>query len=84
MSPEQFKITISSPPDREHLVAEVFTQDPKWEWAQWAEINEEGGTLSLEIYPRPDGKPWVFSFSEALQTLVEASHRLKGHGGGVS
>lgn len=67
------EIWISSPPDRERLVADIMIDH-----VQMVEINHEGAELAVEIYPRPDGKPWVIPFKELLATLQEASERLEG------
>jgi hypothetical protein len=48
---KDMRICISSPPDREKLVAEIFFGDE-----QWAELNQESGTLELEFYPKPSSK----------------------------
>ena len=69
------RISISSPPDREHLVAEIFIGD-----VQWAEINQEGEELEVEIYPRRDGEPWRFAFTEMMAMLNDASRRLLSRG----
>ena len=66
-------ISLASPPDREKLVAEVFYEDE-----QWAEINQESGTLQLEIYPRCNGQHWNFLFEDALIALQSAKTRLVG------
>jgi hypothetical protein len=67
------RICISSPPDREKLVAEIFFGD-----MQWAEINQEGDTLEVEFYPRPNGEPWRIDYKDALKALDEAKLRLVG------
>ena len=67
------RICISSPPDREKLVAEIFFGD-----TQWAEINQESGDLQVEFYARPDGEPWQIDFQDALAALNEAKQRLVG------
>ncbi len=67
------EVDIASPPDREKLIAEIF-----YDHEQWAEIHQETGNLTLEIYPRRDGKPWEFSFEEALAALRHAQRRLIG------
>ena len=66
-------VHIASPPDREKLVAMIsYGSD------QWAEINQETESLTLELYPRADGKPWEFSFDEAMIALQHAKSRLIG------
>ena len=67
------RICISSPPDREKLVAEIIFED-----VQWAEINQEKDVLEIEFYPRPDGQFWRISFVDAITALDEARRRLIG------
>jgi hypothetical protein len=73
MSTSRMSVDIASPPDREKLVAELF-----YDREQWAEINQDSGTLRLELYPRRDGKPWDLPFDEALAVLQTAKERLIG------
>jgi hypothetical protein len=73
MLPAKMKMDIASPPDREQLVAEIFYED-----GQWAEINQESGALTVELYPRPDGKPWSFPLHDAVSALQIAATRLIG------
>ncbi len=68
----QYRICISSPPDRERLVAEIFFGDE-----QWAELNQEGLELVLEVYPRRDGTPWRLSFEALTTALSDARKRLQ-------
>lgn len=70
---DRYRICISSPPDREKLVAEVFFGD-----MQWAELNQEGETLEVEFYPRPDGETWRVDYQNALNALVDAKQKLVG------
>jgi hypothetical protein len=65
------RICVSSPSDRERLVAEIFFGD-----AQWAEVNQESEVLAVEFYPRPDGQPWKIDLDSAIQALDEAKRRL--------
>ena len=71
--PTKMTVDICSPPDREKLVAQI-----SYDREQWAEIHQETGILTLELYPRQDGKPWEFSFDEALTALRHAQKRLTG------
>ena len=64
---------IASPPDREKLVAELFFGSE-----QWAEIHQEYGPLTLQLYPRRDGEPWEFAYDEAVSMLQRAARRLVG------
>lgn len=68
-----FRISISSPPDRESLVAEVFVGSE-----QLAEVNHEHGMWSVEFYPRASGEPWRLPFDAALRVLQDAKNRLGG------
>jgi hypothetical protein len=66
-----FSILIASPPDREKLVAEIWFGDE-----QWGVINQESGTLALEIYPRGNGAPWIFRPEEVMKILQQAAAHL--------
>jgi len=68
---EQLEVAIISPPDRDLLAAEIMLGDE-----QFAELNQEGGTLSLEIYPRKDGQPWRISYDAVSSALNKAKERL--------
>jgi hypothetical protein len=70
---KDMRICISSPPDREKLVAEIFFGNE-----QWAELNQEGGTLELEFYPKPSGKFWRLGLDNVLEALNEAKRQLTG------
>ena len=67
-------VTVASPPDREHLVAEIFLGD-----VQWAEINQEQDALEVEFYSRPDGKPWRIPRHAATGALEDAKRKLTGY-----
>jgi hypothetical protein len=66
-------VDICSPPDREKLVAQI-----SYDREQWAEVHQDTGALSLQLYPRRDGEPWEFSFAEAVAALQQAERRLAG------
>jgi hypothetical protein len=68
---DKYRISISSPPDREKLVVEIFFGE-----TQWAEINQEHDSLQVEFYPRPDGQPWRIDFHDAFKALDEGKRRL--------
>jgi len=70
---DKYRLCLSSPPDREKLVAEIFFGD-----VQWAEVSQERDVLEIEFYPRPDGEPWRIGFSSAINALEEAKRRLIG------
>lgn len=66
-----WRICLSSPPDREKLVAEIFFGDQ-----QWAELNQEGLELALEFYSRIDGQPWKIPYEQVVSALEEAKKKL--------
>lgn len=70
---EQHEVILASPPDREKLVAQLSVANE-----MWAEINSESGQFEAEIYPRRDGKPWVFALQSALEAINRATKRLLG------
>lgn len=61
---KKYSIEISSPIDRENLVAEIWFNDELV-----AELNSENDRLELEIYVKEDGKLSLdfTSFFEALR-----------------
>lgn len=67
----EFRICISSPPDRQRLVAEIFFGSE-----QLAELNSESDILRLEIYPRQNGQPWQLMFQDVVDSLKQAKNRL--------
>jgi hypothetical protein len=69
----KIEVWLISPPDREHLVAELAVEQ-----RQFAELNQESGELVVELYPKRDGGPWVFSFTELMAAFAEAKYRLTG------
>ena len=75
----KFSISISSPPDREKIVAML-----DYENEQWAELNQESENFTLEIYPRKNGQPWEFNYEEALKILADAKKKLQEASSGKS
>jgi hypothetical protein len=71
---QKARVCLSSPPDRKYLVAEIFFGSE-----QWAELNQEGDNLQLEIYPRQNGQPWSFNFQDAVESLNEAKEKLQAN-----
>ena len=68
----ELSISIAVPPDREKHVAEIFFGNE-----EWAELNQEDGTLRLEFYPRSKkGEFGQLSLDEVLEALNEAKKRL--------
>lgn len=73
---KKFDIDITSPPDRENLVAEIFYDN-----IQWVEISQETEELVIQFYAHPEQVCWEFSCNEALEALNQAKERLLGMGG---
>jgi hypothetical protein len=67
-----YKISISSPPDRDQLVADIMVDN-----VQFAELNNEAGMHNIEIYERPDHQPWKIPFSILIEMLAEAKNKLE-------
>jgi hypothetical protein len=70
--PECIRITIASPPDRDHQVAEIFLGDE-----QLAELHEEGAELTVEIHPRRSGQPWALHVDALVGAIERARQRLR-------
>ena len=65
------EISISSPPDREKLVADILIENE-----QIAEINCEDNDVKIEIYPKQNGEPWVLNYQEFYKTIEQAKVKL--------
>jgi hypothetical protein len=53
-------------------VAEIFVESE-----QMAELHQENPAgLTLEVYPKRDGKPWQVSCQEFIQMVEQARGRL--------
>lgn len=69
----RFRIVVSSDPDHEDLVGEIYFDD---------EIvfilSQEGGidNLDAEFVPRADGTPWTFKLVEFEEALATVKKRL--------
>lgn len=65
-------IEITSVPDRDDLVAEIWQKDE-----MVAEIQRApDGRFTLEVYPSPYQKPWLFDLQDWMIALSEAQARL--------
>lgn len=68
-----FEIEITSVPDRDEIVAEIWRNDE-----MVAEVRRTTkGSLALEIYSSKSSEPWLFDFHEWISALTEAKHRLR-------
>jgi hypothetical protein len=70
---DELKVSITSPPDCECLAAEIMLDNE-----QWAELNQGRSYLSLLIYPRRDGQPWLIGYQAAVEALEKSKARLVG------
>jgi hypothetical protein len=66
-------ISVSSPPDRKYLVADIMLDNV----IQIAEVNIESGAMRIAIYAHPEGTPWELDFDEFYTSLNEAKSRLR-------
>jgi len=71
--PQILKTEIASTPDREDLVAEIWIDQHLL-----AELRQEAGQVRIQIYARPDGRPWDVSHPDLLTALSGAEKRLMG------
>ncbi|MCX6021648.1 MAG: hypothetical protein NTZ05_07935 [Chloroflexi bacterium] len=62
---------IASIPDREELVAELWTDD-----MMWGEISQECGEVVLELYEDEEGPPWRFPLKTVERLLRRARRDL--------
>ena len=63
----QLTVLITSVPDKECLIAEL------WDGHLMAEVSQEQGNFNVQIFPRPDGQPWIVNvdyFMNQLQAAV--------------
>lgn len=68
-------LQLASPPDREHLVAEIWLGNN-----QVAEISQESSEPVLEIYPNPEGGAWLLPLASFVAAVQQATQHLLGGG----
>jgi len=68
---KKIQISISSPPDREKLVADIFIGN-----RQFAEVNQDGEELKIEIYNNDGNEPWSINLLELMTSLKESRKKL--------
>jgi hypothetical protein len=64
-------ILITSPPDREKVVAELWIED-----VQIAEVSNEADELRVEFYSPPPPNQLSLSFDELMTALDKAKRNL--------
>lgn len=69
---DTLRIIIASPPDRTHLVAEIWN-----EVGHIAEVNRENGPYRVEIYPTLSGEPHVVNLDEFTAAILKAKTTLE-------
>jgi hypothetical protein len=73
---QELSVVLASPRDRNALVAQI-----NWGWAQFAELNQEGGELQLEVYPPVTGDAWNLPYEAVMNALTQAARLLAGKAG---
>ena len=66
-------VNLCSPPDRERLTASLMVAN-----TEMIEVNQEGESLEVEIYPHPSGAPWILPLADLIEALSVAAGRLRG------
>lgn len=67
----ELTISIASVPDRDDLVAELWSGD-----TQVAELSREHGRLTLEVYQPHAAGAWTLSYEDFVGALGEMRRRL--------
>lgn len=67
---KEFKVLITSPSDREKIVAEIWFGNNLI-----AEINQEGDELEIDIYPN---QRLTFKLDDLLSNIEKAKKKLMG------
>ena len=67
----KYDVTIASVPDRDQLVAEIWI-----EGILFGEVRTDALNTYVELYSRPDGKPWTFECDRLSIILSEAKTKL--------
>jgi hypothetical protein len=72
---EQIEMVIASPPDREHLVIELWLGD-----TYLGEVNREDGTIRFEVDGGVNNPGWKVSVDELIRCIQLARDEIKTHG----
>jgi hypothetical protein len=68
---QRLRFTVGSTPERDHLVADLLTDD-----VTWAQITQESGELEIEVYCNPEGRAWIFKLDDMMRIVASARERL--------
>lgn len=79
METPRIEVILTSPPDREHLVTELWINN-----IIFCEVSQDQGKPMIEIYPRPDKETWCIEANLLLASLSKAVGRLAACVGGES
>lgn len=67
-------LQITSPPDREHLVVELWRGN-----IQLAEVSNEDDVLRVEFYAEPGASSVLVPLADLLEALQKARNNLRAH-----
>ena len=68
------KVLISSPPDRDAVVAEIYFDN-----YQYAELRQEGDVIVCELYPCPTNNGvWNINLNDLQHSLKMGMQKLTG------
>jgi hypothetical protein len=70
-NPNVYKVELTSVPDRDDLVVEIWVGDE-----QLAELRNEPSGVCVQLYPGAAGAPWDLSHDDFMAALKEARERL--------
>ncbi len=68
---KKFRVVISSVPDRENCVCEIY-----YNHLQWAEISKEKEEVIIQFYSHPSQKYWEFPLEEAIEILQKVKNKF--------
>jgi hypothetical protein len=72
----KMSIVIANDNDREHVFAELYNEADE----QWAEILQESDSLTITIFPNPNGNFWTFDVNDVVEIIQQAKFKLLGSG----
>jgi hypothetical protein len=70
----KIEIIIADVPDRERLVAEIWSERELMAELRWEADDQD---CVIEIYPQRAGKPWSMPYKALVSALQQAMQRLK-------
>jgi hypothetical protein len=70
---DSYRIVLTSPPDRESVVAEIWLGEE-----MWAEVANEKGPLTIEFFPRTNEGTWLLEYEDVMEAIQMAKDKLMG------